>query len=130
MKKYLWEIKVIALQFFGVVWCRLRLVSPHKQSRQGKTGDINAVPYCCSLWTWVSPATHLEEISYKQRKPDSFWENLVADLLHETSMPAKDKNLGKDLEVLFSIVAAWVHCVCLNCVHIPGVGAPSAHRCL
>lgn len=93
-----------------------------EQSRQGKTGDINPVPYCCSVWTWVSPATHLEETSYKQRKPESFWENLVADLPHWTLMPAKDKP-GKRPP------GPILHCCCLGpvcmsglCTHFPGWG--------
>ena len=80
--KNLWELKTTALKLFGIVLYCLEYIIPQEQSRQGKTGDINPVPHCCSLGTWVSPATHLEEIPYKQRKPDSFWENLVADLLH------------------------------------------------
>lgn len=128
--KNLRELKASALTLFGIVLYCLKCIIPQKQSRQGKTGDINPVRQCCFLWTWVSPATHLEEILYKQRKPDSFWENLVADLLHSTLMPAKDKTWEKTSGPI-------LHCCCLGpvcmselCAHFPGWGAPSACSCL
>ena len=128
--KSLWELIAIALKLCGIVSYCLKWAIAQEQSRQGKTGDINAIPHCCSLWTWVSPATHLEEIPYKQRKPDSFWEKLVADLLHSTLMPAKDKTWEKASGPI-------LHCCCLGpvcmselCAHFPGWGAPSACSCL
>lgn len=47
--KNLWELKTIALKLFGIVLYCLEYIIPQEQSRQGKTGDINPVPHCCSL---------------------------------------------------------------------------------
>lgn len=110
--------------------CVVEVHYPQEQSRQGKTGDINPVLYCCSLWTWVSPATHLEETSYKQRKPESFWENLVADLPHWTLMPAKDKTWEKTSRSHSPLLLSGSNVYVCTVDTFPGVGEPPAHSCL
>lgn len=85
-----------------------------EQSRQGK--QVTFIPsHTAVLCGLVSPATHLEETSYKQRKPESFWENLVADLPHWTLMPAKDKPGKRPPGPIH-------HCCCLGPVCMSGLG--------
>lgn len=81
-----------------------------------------SVPHCCSLWTWVSPATHLEEIPYKQRKPDSFWGSLVADLLQSTLMPAKDKTWERSSTPILHCCGLGPVCMSELSTRFPGWG--------
>jgi hypothetical protein len=97
------------------------------RSRADKGRQVTLIlPILLLFVDLVSPATHLEEISYKQRKPDSFWENLVADLLHSTLMPAKDKTWEKTSKFHSPLLLPGPVCMSELCTHFPGWGR---HQC-